>query len=439
MIKHLLVVGVCLLSLGAVAQRGTATPYSFYGLGTLNFKGTVENRSMGGMGVYLDSIHLNLRNPAAYVGKNVEAFPFDGESRPVKFGVAGTFTNTNLKSNSGEAQTGTAIFDYIAMSIPVGKFGFGLGLLPLTTVGYKLDDVNDDGDLLNRFSGEGGLNRIFLGMGYQITDGLGIGVDVTYNWGNIENDAIAFAYTSGGELVQFQTQENSRSELRGLKVNFGLSFKKMLNEKLELSTTFTYSPVSDLTSENERSLASINYNPNFEQQLVLSSIDVDLESQGLRRTDLTLPSRLSFGAGLGRPQHWFVGAEYTFQNSSEFSNPFYANQATAFENASQISVGGFLIPQYNAFSGYHKRIVYRAGFRFANTGLVIKDESINEFGISFGLGLPVGNRALFSNANIGLEYGQRGTAEQNLIQENFLTLNLSLSLNSRWFRQKKYN
>jgi hypothetical protein len=136
---------------------------------------------------------------------------------------------------------------------------------------------------------------------------------------------------------------------------------------------------------------------------------------------------------------WFVGAEYTLQNTSEFSNPFYANQATAFENASQVSVGGFFIPNYRAFSGYFKRVVYRAGFNYSNTGLVIKGEPINEFGISFGLGLPVGTRALFSNANVGIEYGQRGTTNQNLIQENFLTLNLSLSLNARWFRQRKYD
>jgi len=423
----------------AVAQRGTATPYSFYGLGSLNLKGTVENRSMGGISVYLDSIHINLRNPAAYVGKNVEAFPFDNESRPVKFSVAGTFSNTTLKSNSGEAETGTAIFDYLAFSIPIGKLGFGFGLLPFTTVGYQLDDINDNGDLINRYSGSGGLNRVFFGLGYQITDKLSAGVDINYNFGNVENSAIELAYAQDGDLVQFQTREDSRSELRGLNLNFGLAFKTMLNEKLELSLTTTYAPVSNLISENQRALTNIIYNQELDIQTDVSAIDIDLASQNLEETDLTLPSRLSFGAGIGNPLRWFVGAEYTLQNTSEFSNPFYANQATAFENASQISVGGFYIPNYRAFSGYFKRVVYRAGFNYSNTGLVIKGEPINEFGISFGLGLPVGTRALFSNANVGIEYGQRGTTNENLIQENFLTLNLSLSLNSRWFRQRKYD
>jgi hypothetical protein len=213
----------------------------------------------------------------------------------------------------------------------------------------------------------------------------------------------------------------------------------MISNKLELSTTATYAPESKLSSINTRSFATIAIDAiTFNVLRTFNNIDADLESQNLETTNLTLPSRLSFGAGVGEPKSWFVGAEYTFENTSNFSNPVFNNDISTFENASQISVGGFFIPKYNAFSGYFKRVVYRAGFNFANTGLVIKDESINEFGISFGLGLPVGKRGLFSNANLGFEFGQRGTTNQNLIQENFINFNIGLSLNSRWFQQRKF-
>ena len=46
---------------------------------------------------------------------------------------------------------------------------------------------------------------------------------------------------------------------------------------------------------------------------------------------------------------------------------------------------------------------HRAGVRYEKTGLVINDESKNEFGISFGVGLPLGNR--ISSANFGFEIG----------------------------------
>ena len=154
-------------------------------------------------------------------------------------------------------------------------------------------------------------------------------------------------------------------------------------------------------------------------------------------TDLTLPSKVTFGAGLGQPLKWFIGAETTFQNYSQFDNPIFTIDNAEFVNATAFSFGGFFIPDYNSFSSYWKRVTYRAGVRFENTGLEINDETINEFGISFGLGLPVGN--VFSNANIGFEIGKRGTTRANLVQENFMNLQLSLSLNDRWFQKRKYN
>ena len=440
MIKRLIVICIAIISSSVFAQQGTASPYSFYGIGSLKFKGTVENRSMGGISVYLDSIHLNLRNPASYVGKNVEAYPYDGESRPVKFAVAGTTSNVTLKGNSGEADGNSATFDYIALSVPIGKFGFGFGLMPYTSVGYKLDDINDNDDIINRFRGEGGVNRVYAGFGYRISNKLSAGVDFNYNFGNIQNSAIEFAYTPDGDLVELQTREDSRSDLSGLNVNFGLAYKTKISEKLELSATATFAPESKLTSDNGRAISTIEVTTTG-TETVLNSVEVDLDSQNLRKTDLTLPSRWSLGTGIGQPKSWFVGAEYTLQNTSNFSNPFYTNDVSSFENASQFSLGGFYIPDYDAFTGYFKRVVYRAGVNFANTGLVVKNESIKEFGISFGLGLPVGQRSRdpFSNLNLGLEIGKRGTTNNNLIQENFINFNVSLSLNSRWFRQKKYN
>ena len=150
-----------------------------------------------------------------------------------------------------------------------------------------------------------------------------------------------------------------------------------------------------------------------------------------------MPSKYSFGAGIGQPRKWFIGAEYIAQKTSNFSNELLSSPTTTFEDASTISFGGFFIPQYNSFTSYWKRIVFRAGVRHEKTGLNINNESIDEFGMSFGVGLPVGN--IFSNANLGFEMGKRGTTNSNLIQENFINFQISLSLNDRWFNKRKYN
>ena len=79
--------------------------------------------------------------------------------------------------------------------------------------------------------------------------------------------------------------------------------------------------------------------------------------------------------------------------------------------------------------------MYRAGVRFEDTGIELNNEKINEFGISFGAGLPVGR--LFSNMNVGLEYGTRGTSKANLVREKFINLSISMSLNDKWFQKRK--
>ncbi|WP_289043273.1 hypothetical protein [uncultured Olleya sp.] len=435
MIKKLVLVFIALFAIQSYAQNGTSSPYSFYGIGSLNFKGSVENRSMGGLGVYKDSIHINFQNPATYAGNNLASF--NNESRPIKFAVAGSATTTKLKTDTSSDNSKSANFEYLALSIPVGKFGFGFGLQPYSAVGYKLETTNDSGNLENRYEGEGGLNKVFLSLGYQIDKSLSFGLQADYNFGNIENNTVNIGYNEDGIPLQYQTKEYNRSDLSGLNFNLGLHYQKMITDKLELQASATYTPKTELTSKNERTFSTIYIGETSDTDVTLYELDGNLEASNLQETNLTLPSKFSIGAGLGQPRKWFAGIEYTTQNTSEFYNPLYDNVGATFEDASKLSIGGFFIPEYNSFSKYWKRMTYRAGLRFENTGLNINNQSIKEFGMSFGVGVPVGN--VFSNANIGLEFGQKGTLNANLVKENFVSFQISLSLNDRWFIKKKYN
>lgn len=435
MIKKLILVFIAVYAISSYGQEGTASPYSFYGIGSLKFKGTVENRSMGGLSIYTDSIHINLRNPASYAGKNLDIL--NNESRPVKFTVGGSYSSINLKSDSESDNASSTTFDYLAMSVPMGKFGFGFGLLPYTSVGYKLESLNDAGDVSTRFKGQGGLNKAFLGFGYQISSGFSIGIDAHYNFGNIQNSNITYSYDIDGFPTQYQSRETNRSDLSGLNFNLGVSYKAMLNNKLELVSGITFTPESNLASKNERSFSTITVSSSTGQEFAINTVEEDLEASGLSETDLVMPSKFSMGVGVGEPMKWFVGIESVFQKTSNFSNDLYSSGNTTYEDASTISIGGFYIPQYNSFTSYFKRAVYRAGLHYEKTGLNINNESINEFGISFGVGLPVGS--FFSNANLGFELGKRGTTNSNLLQENFVNFQLSLSLNDRWFQKRKYD
>ncbi len=435
MIKKLVVVLIAFIAMQSNAQEGTESPYSYFGIGTINFKGTVENRSMGGLSIYCDSIHINLKNPASYGGENLALYNYEG--RPIKFAIAGGHKNTKLKSTSSEDRIKSSTFDYISLALPFNKLGVGLGIMPYTNVGYKFENYNQNGDLATRYRGEGGLNKVYFSLGYQVLKGLRIGADVNYNFGNIEGATIAYVRDTNGDLTQYQTRENNRSDIHGYNVNLGIHFQTNLTKYLELTSAITFQPRSNLKSKNKRSINSIRVNSATEIESVVNTIDIDLEAQGLKNTELKNASNFSFGLGLGVKNYWFIGVESAYTQSEAFNNPLYYTENASYEDGTRFSIGGFYIPDYNSYNRFYKRMVYRAGFRTQKSGLVINDESIKEFGISFGLGIPLGNA--FSNVNLGFEIGKRGTKNKNLIQENFFNFQLSLSLNDRWFQKRKYD
>ena len=66
MIKKFSALVLLLISTISWAQDNTASPYSYYGLGEIKFKGTHDVRAMGGVSVFNDSLQLNIVNPASF-------------------------------------------------------------------------------------------------------------------------------------------------------------------------------------------------------------------------------------------------------------------------------------------------------------------------------------------------------------------------------------
>lgn len=100
------------------------------------------------------------------------------------------------------------------------------------------------------------------------------------------------------------------------------------------------------------------------------------------------------------------------------------------------STGGFYLPKYDSFTSFFDRVTYRFGLKYIDGGLEVNQQPIKDFGINFGLGIPVGR---ISKANIGFEIGQRGKNSFGLIKENYLNFMVGVSLNDLWFIKSMYN
>lgn len=402
-----------LLSLASFAQEGTSSPYSLYGIGDVRFKGTVESRSMAGVQVEQDSIHINLDNPASFSNLKLTTFT-----------VGGTYNQTTLKNDSGSEKAKRTTFDYLAVGLPMGKLGVGFGLIPYSSVGYKVSSVEND--VNSRDFGNGGLNKAFFALSYKVAPSFSVGANVEYNFGHIETTAMQ--YING---VALGSLELNKADLSGVNFNFGAMYQAKLNEKLNFFSSLSYKLEGNLGSSNSRSISAVSYNSNFEYSEVETS-----EEETFSR-DLTLPSELKIGVGIGESRKWLIGAQFATASKGDLANTYNTKPNVSYDKAMKYSLGGYFIPDHDSFTSYFKRIVFRAGLKYEETGLIVNSESIKDAGFSFGLGLPV--TGSFSNINFGFEYGKRGTTSAGLIQENYAKFSVGLSLNDRWFVKRKFD
>ena len=401
------------------SQTGTTSPYSYAGLGEVNFRGTHVNRFMGGLEIYNDSIHANLSNPSSYA-----------KLKLTNYTLGLNYRINNMIGANETKSIASAGLNYIGVAMPTKYFGFGFGIIPYTSVGYKLsylENVNDNENILNLFEGEGGINKTFFSIGFRPLKFLSLGVTLNYNFGKIRYETGIFQ-----DQVTLGTVMENISSISGLDLKLSTQLEIPIKDALELQAMLSYTPKANLISTNSRfyntrSFLSTN---NFGENVEISLIDF-----GLKRTNITIPDIISFGFGVGKERKWFAGVQYTMNAMQNFSHEFISLPNVGYENAYQFSLGGFYIPDYSSITSYWKRIVFRMGFRHELTGILINNFGLKETGVNFGFGLPL---AGFSNTNIGFEYASR-VADSKTYKENFWSFRIGFSLNDKWFIKRKYN
>ncbi|WP_435261928.1 hypothetical protein [Tenacibaculum sp. nBUS_03] len=429
MIKRIIIGLLVLSSTTIVAQSNSASPYSYFGIGENFDPLTVEQSSMGGIGVALkDTYHLNFTNPAA-----------NADLRYATYAIGGNLTFLKLKeSNSSQSGNSTSL-RYVSLGFPIGKkAGLSVGLQPFSSVGYSLLNRVYDGDEIkeiSRFSGIGGTNRLYASFGTYLFDGFSLGAEVGFVFGSLQNDLL-----NQVQETMLATKHQEKLTLRGGQFKLGAQYKKELKNELQLYTGAAVTFDSDLSANGAERMYSLSIASSGAEQVRKILYDKSISG------NLTMPFKTVFGVGLGKVNKWYVGINQEYRDavvSSEGINVIGNSQAFRYERGSKFSIGGYYLPKLNSISSYWDRVTYRGGVRFEKMGILADGTgtgnnltSINDFGINIGFGLPLPKQ--LSSINIGFEYGQRGTIINNLIKENYFNVKLSLSLNSiNWFKTRK--
>ncbi len=439
------------------SQNLTQSPYSFFGVGDLQYIGSATLGNMGQVSQgFRRKYDLNILNPASYSAlaqTNLEA--------------GAMLNNGTLKSGSSTLNASLSGLAYFNFGTLISKKGIGVafGAAPYSALGYdirrttvlKVDTFNAliDVNATTSQLGSGGLTRAFFGVGTKINKYLSAGVNVGYIFGQINSRMIQ---TTPSQYYIFNWSAERKDNVNGFLIEYGfqshfdsLNFslpkyqtivdsngfehKKMVrgNKKpISINAGLTFNAETNLTGNQRYSFRT----------LAIGGLDLGKDSIKTDETktgSVTIPFEIKYGIAITNNTNWTVAADF---GTAAWSNYSSYGQNKGLQNSWHFNVGACWLPDLKEDSrNYFKRIEYRLGYRKEQTNIFIDNQSVNITGYSCGVGIPIAERdryKKFSRVNVGFEYLTRG-ANTNLISEEFYKLTIGLVFSDRWFIKYKYD
>ena len=209
-----------------------------------------------------------------------------------------------------------------------------------------------------------GLPHFFWSNAFAIRSNLFVGLRANYTFGAIERESLVIIQDDE-ELFNTSTLRN-RTSYSKANFQFGVTYIHRLDDKKALNFGATYSFRTVLEGRNEELLLRGN-----DTLSILPGTDASL----------TLPQNFGAGVAFTRNAHYTAGVDFEFQP--------WSNSASSFRDRIKIAAGGEWIPDYDNVNSYFKRVTYRAGFNYETLPYVVGGEKISDFGINFGMALPV--------------------------------------------------
>ena len=420
---------ICSLALlGALtvqAQTVSVSPYSSLGLGEQLYNNNAEQGAMGGISTVPTNPfgqNANFSNPAA-----------NQSIRMTNFNVSVRGDNSTLQTGADKATTGSFKLSNISLAFPMTKQStFGIGFQPYTGLGYKINNENvvDGLNHQSAMEGNGGLNSIHAFYNYNIAKGFSIGVRANYMFGELKTNEIVSI--EGASLV---TDYDTKANYKGLQFTVGSMYQHKLGKNHNLYVGGYYTIGSNLNTDLREMTSTYAY-------VGANKATIDTISLN-RKVDLKtkIPQTVALGAAYTKDNAWSISGEVRYNTWGDFEKPTLSpattiSSNTAYKNNVYLALGGYWIPDFNSYKSYFNRVIYRAGVYYESAPYSIYENDINRYGVTVGAGFPVGKMNDGSMLNVSLEYGQKGTKNNGLIQENYFGVKLGFDLNDIWFRKR---
>lgn len=423
------------VTLSGMAQSGTNSPYSQFGIGVLSDQSQGANRGMGGVGISLrNGNRVNSLNPASYSAIDSLSMVFDA-------GMSGQITN--FKEGGRKLNANNANVEYAVAAFRVAPhLGMSLGLLPLSNIGYNytssspINDVTGSGiantTITETHDGSGGLHQAYIGMGWNVFKQLSVGVNFSYLWGDYEKNVSA--QSSDGYVST--VSKSYTASVNSYKLDFGLQWEQPLPNKNFVTLGATVGLGHNLGSDAQCIIS------NTDTQLGTSSVDTMTVHDALE-----IP--MTFGVGLSwrHANNYVIAVDYTLQKWADLAFPTsngnngnydFAVRKGLFSDRHKVAVGGEWTP--NPYSRrYYNRMNYRVGASLATPYYKINgSDGPKEYSVSAGFGLPITNN--YNNRSV-LNISAQWTRQSlpGMITENTFRINIGLTFNEQWFAKWKFN
>lgn len=412
---------IALLATPALAQSGTNSPYSQYGIGVLSDQGNSFNRGMNGIGLGLRPHNqINYLNPASYSAVDSLSFILDA-------GLS--LQMTNFKEGKVSRNAKNANFEYAVAGFRAApNLGVAFGILPVSNVGYQFTNKQYDEtyttSVTSTYSGTGGLHEAFVGLGWSPVKGFSFGLNGGYLWGEMEH-VVENSYT---DTSAKSLKKKRNCSIGSYKLDFGVQYQHNLNDKDVITVGATYGLGHSLNAEPTLS--------------IISSGSVHDTTEYVAHDGIDFPSQIAAGVSYTHGTKWTVGVDYTLQQWAEAKFPEE-------QGGSYVSKKGMLMDSHKINAGFEycqnpegrsfmSRIRYRLGAGYSTPYIKVgSKDGPSLLSVSAGVGIPIVNA--FNNRsilNVSAQWVRNDAS--GLIQENSFRINIGFTFNERWFAKWKF-